>query len=151
MHHFDKERKLVEVETRKGPLKGFLHVIDPESATLVVQSMDSVVILSQAAVVSLKQIKADDEELAKYPLMPFESQRDPKPPHSCEHLLEEFRKRMIDAKVILKDGEQHISLFDGAAWIMPPYDRSSSFSENETVLMRLHQLLSDIADPGKGE
>lgn len=147
------QKKYVTVETTNDVLKGYVHIIDPETGNIVLLSAGPIVHL----IVAPTWIKVDickgalpsDVPTSLYNL----PRRDTGRGLARDVVLQGLRDRRIKADVVCPGDapddsgcvQGYISVFDGMARIVEPYGPLDVMCKTESVLSRIRQIVEQIS------
>lgn len=136
------EQKDVIITTHAASLQGHLHALDPESGTsCLMTSSHTFHLIHPDHVLRI--------ELCEQPLSPSIRQfpiEDPQVSHalSAHDLLQALLQRRIKASLVRKDDILVVSIFDGMAIVKPPYRPVDCVCENENIMAKVVDILSQI-------
>lgn len=142
------EQKDVKITTRAGSLQGHLHAVDPESGTACLMSLSHTFHLIQPD--HILHIESCEQPLSPriraFPVNVHETSQ----VLSAHDILQAFLQRRIKAALVRKDDMLMVSIFDGMAIVKPPYGALDCVCENENVMAKVVDILSQIReDTGK--
>lgn len=147
------QKHYVSVKTTHENLQGYIHVIDPETGTIILLAASGAIHIVVAA--SVKSVSHNKEEAAGdiSGSLARLQRRDNFTVKRIDRnvVVERLRARRIEAQVV-KDGSggSQISVFNGIAWIVEPYGPSCVKCTNESVLVRIRQILEQIVADDDG-